>query len=444
MIDNTKIGKYLEQKILEKYKTKINFYKDYIKLKYNCDESSTYFDDYIKNETSRFNQIIHGKKSIQIHDLPIVASLLEMSMEEIISGEPVEHKPITKAEAYALNQKNVPCCTECNYQFKFYNEYSCPICGTTNPYMVKNNKVKILTDSEFKTLEQKYESDDLDNEVLAMTHFLHQKIDTSSGIGCYILAQTYQNNYFTGVFNVEKFLYWAEKGASLGDECCYNLLGEQYLEGSYGMKQDVEKAIFWFEKGMHQNRRCLMNLAKIYLTNPKYKNVKKAENLLWNIISFKAPDSLLYYSSSNTSLSFHLWDRDMDMTDDAYAKLGTIYYEEYKDYNKAFEYFLKAYNDKIDYNSSELNFYLGECYYLGRGTEIDYEKAVFHYSQKFTTDKSDLRLASCYLEGKGVPKDENKAMQMYDELTEDFERRFLTEHIDYIKQIKENINNLKS
>lgn len=75
------IGKHLAKLIDTKYESRRQFVKEYLKL-----ESDDVDDHNITNMSNRLSQILNGNKSIQTYDLPIFSTLLDISIEEILSG----------------------------------------------------------------------------------------------------------------------------------------------------------------------------------------------------------------------------------------------------------------------------------------------------------------------------------------------------------------------
>lgn len=81
-MNNEKIGAYLKELILAKYKNVRQFCIAYIKL-----SGSDWKDDsVIANMQNRMSQIIKGNNAVQIYDLPLFCDLLNVSCEEILSA----------------------------------------------------------------------------------------------------------------------------------------------------------------------------------------------------------------------------------------------------------------------------------------------------------------------------------------------------------------------
>lgn len=78
---NEKIGRYLSNLIEQKYKSKREFCRAYIRVTGEEPNNET-----INNMANRLSQIIKGKKAIQTYDLPIFTELLGVSCEQILSA----------------------------------------------------------------------------------------------------------------------------------------------------------------------------------------------------------------------------------------------------------------------------------------------------------------------------------------------------------------------
>lgn len=81
LADNKKIGLYLKKIITEKYDSQRQFCKQYIEI-----QGIEANNEEIRKMSNRLSQIIKGKKSIQIYDLPHFTKLLDVSCEDILSA----------------------------------------------------------------------------------------------------------------------------------------------------------------------------------------------------------------------------------------------------------------------------------------------------------------------------------------------------------------------
>jgi len=94
------------------------------------------------------------------------------------------------------------------------------------------------------------------------------------------------------------------------------------------------------------------------------------------------------------------------------------YFAEIND-EESFKNFLEVYEKT---GNLEAEFFLGEMYLLGYGTEQDLEKAYKIMSKLFDTDRrAKEKIASMYIDGIYVEQDNNKAFEIYKSLVEDGE-----------------------
>lgn len=93
-IENDKIGLYLKELITSKYPSIRKFCISYVnKINKNKTEEEKIATE-IRQTVNRVSQILNGRKSIQIYDLPIFSDLLGISFEQILSAGKV-FKPIS-------------------------------------------------------------------------------------------------------------------------------------------------------------------------------------------------------------------------------------------------------------------------------------------------------------------------------------------------------------
>lgn len=100
-----------------------------------------------------------------------------------------------------------------------------------------------------------------------------------------------------------------------------------------------------------------------------------------------------------------------DNYEEAAFHLGECYYlgrSVQQDYQKAFEYFNRALNSDKVYSSNIYNskFYLGEMYLLGNGVNFDCQKAKEYFEDIINEKKDDVyyKLALIYLGKYGTYK----------------------------------------
>ena len=134
--NNSKIGKYLDDLISQKYESRRSFCRAYIQA---ADEDLT--NETINNMSNRLAQIVKGNKAIQTYDLPYFCELLGVSCEQILSAgecsvpitnrvtnysiacskDPAEWEAyINRADKLILNSDEY-CMTVLDYALKFEN-----------------------------------------------------------------------------------------------------------------------------------------------------------------------------------------------------------------------------------------------------------------------------------------------------------------------------------
>ena len=171
----------------------------------------------------------------------------------------------------------------------------------------------------------------------------------------------------------------------------------------------------------------LLNLIK-KSCKVNFNNIDSIEDSNLNILRSKAKHNdkyaqqelartLLYanYSDSNNQLEAIYWLR-LSVENgniDAYTDLGDCYYFGLGtdvDYSKA----IKCYKEAADFGNLTAAFDLACCYYDGIGIGKDYGEAVRLYEFAANNNHSDAQysLGLCYHLGKGVNKDETRAIDL--------------------------------
>lgn len=95
--NNEKISKYLSNLIEQKYKSKREFCRAYIRATGEEPNNET-----INNMANRLSQIIKGKKAIQTYDLPYFSELLGISCEQILSAGEFSAPISTRVTNYSI------------------------------------------------------------------------------------------------------------------------------------------------------------------------------------------------------------------------------------------------------------------------------------------------------------------------------------------------------
>lgn len=88
--NNEQIGAYLRKQISSKYKSNREFCREYIQLDTPNLDNELVECEIIKL-ANRLSQILQGKKSIQIYDLPIFSEILKITIDDILSAGEIKH-----------------------------------------------------------------------------------------------------------------------------------------------------------------------------------------------------------------------------------------------------------------------------------------------------------------------------------------------------------------
>lgn len=95
---NEKIGEYLLYQISQKYPSTRQFCKAYLRTEGMAEDDN----DEIRKMENRMSQILNGKKSIQVYDLPIISELLDVTCEQILSAGENSAPKATRVTNYSI------------------------------------------------------------------------------------------------------------------------------------------------------------------------------------------------------------------------------------------------------------------------------------------------------------------------------------------------------
>lgn len=101
--NNEKIGKYLNDLINQKYKSRRAFCEDYI---ITSGEEPT--NEKLTNMSNRLMQIVKGTKAIQTYDLPYFSKLLNISCEQILSAGEYSVPLVNRVTNYSIATSKDP------------------------------------------------------------------------------------------------------------------------------------------------------------------------------------------------------------------------------------------------------------------------------------------------------------------------------------------------
>lgn len=209
----------------------------------------------------------------------------------------------------------------------------------------------------------------------------------------FVISERYHNG--TGTYKQDDYeaIKWCRKSAIQGHNEAQYRLGFYYRMGR-GVKKDLVKAIEWFEKSAAQyNRYAMSELGRLYSDGKSIEPIYERA-IYW----------LEKYLEILPGEVFAL-----RRLGDSYKGLG--------DYEKHFEYYLKA----AEAGDKKAQFKVGMYYRKGEYVEKDLKKS-FEWLQRGSDDKmrlgSKFQLAYAYEMGWGTTKDLKLAKKLYRECEE--------------------------
>lgn len=214
---------------------------------------------------------------------------------------------------------------------------------------------------------------------------------------------------------IEKFVY-LQKQSATNTEAMY-MLANCYYEGD-GCEQNLQKSFECLANAAEKGHlQAMHDLAYCYAKGEGVvKDTGKAECWYKRCIdlgSIRSYSGLttLYIDMGRDSLAFHSAEEGASIDDAmSYLNLGFFYDDGYyceKDQAKACKYFSNA--AELGLPKAQLE--LGQHYMMGRGVEVDYDKAfsLFESSCKYEPN-SCYHLSRCYYYGLGCNKNLDKAL----------------------------------
>ena len=210
-----------------------------------------------------------------------------------------------------------------------------------------------------------------------------------------------QIGFFDNTISFERFIYYLESSAKLGDIESYNLLGEAYsdayrLTTLAGAETDIAKSLYWYKKSADKDDpdgQYSYAMTILEMENPSSEQKLTAINYLKKAANNGDSDAISelvteYYFGKNIKQNYDtalFWAKKLE-NDDSYkwwanAYIGFIYCN--KDDNQtAATYLKKATNVENEAKTSWISVpshtygMLGEMYYLGDGVDQDDGKAL--------------------------------------------------------------------
>lgn len=172
---------------------------------------------------------------------------------------------------------------------------------------------------------------------------------------------------------------WFEELAELGYSKFQVWLGDYYLS-TENENHDLEKSMYWYGRAAEQGD-------------------VDAQLILGHMYSLKDKNMALYWYEKAAEAG-----KSLAIADAAYMNY------ENGDYEKAVYWWKKAENGEPRYKAP---YYLGICYYYGRGIDQDYNKAYSYFKKDSLNSDAMAMIGECYYYGRGVGQNYAEAVKCF-------------------------------
>lgn len=236
------------------------------------------------------------------------------------------------------------------------------------------------------------------------------------------LAGTYLWGYFYNKkCDYEKGVAYLKMAAEQKHPRALRMLGYYHIDGLHSIKRCKKKAFeLMSEAAEYGDNKAIFYLSDFYYYGiGTSKSIKRAVELC-KTAADKGVDEAqysmwLYFLDGKAKLSYEkAYNYLKSAADcglaDACNQIGEIHYEDCE-YDNAFRYF----NTAAKEGNTEGIYNLAECYYYGKGTSQNYEKAVDLYIEAAESKhiQATYSLAWCYDYGQGTKKNDKLAFKWY-------------------------------
>ena len=210
-----------------------------------------------------------------------------------------------------------------------------------------------------------------------------------------------QIRYINNNISFDKYIYYLESSAKLGDIESCKWLGSAYNDGEFklfGKVTDIAKSLYWYKKAADKNDsegQYLYAVTLLQQNNLSSEQKSEAISYLKKAANNGDTDAISelvteYFYGGNVNKNYDttiFWAKKLE-SDWKYkwwanAYIGWVYHDK-KDYSKAIQYFSKAVdidknppaNTMVKNIPTYTRAALGEIYFLGSGIAKDYDKAL--------------------------------------------------------------------
>lgn len=359
------------------------YIKAMIKLCHVCknavyDLFSKHNDDYYEQEGRKWkNKIIETAEQRGIDSLIETASILE---EEYLHEEAMKLYKKAAERGDVSAQYKLADCYYYHYGVKWDDEEGIKRCRETAVKWYTKAAEQGGADAQFSLACCYFDGDGVEEDKKEAIKWYSNSAKQNNAKAMRMLANCYfdgegveQNNY--------EAVKWLKKSAEQGSIDAMLQLSECYFDGEV-VEKDFDEAVMWLRKVAEQDDANAKSYAMLELVE-RYEYGKGVET---------------------NKQEAQKWCNKLEKIaeqEDAHilTRLGTLYYEK-GDYNSAVKWFEKV----VELDEEEAQYYLGLCYFDGKGVEKNIKTAVSLIKQAAKNYNSD---ASDWLEEHGyeLPSD---------------------------------------
>ena len=208
--------------------------------------------------------------------------------------------------------------------------------------------------------------------------------------------------------NIAEGIKWIGKAADQDYALAAYSLAEWYYKGTFGSK-NLTNAIYWYEKAAAQTddftTHAQLQLGRIFAGAANY-----GEAIKWTRKAAEAGDvnaqfllGALYENIGDTQERNDHGLNTVPKFNFPPANFGILLNSPQQDYQEAVKWYRKA----AEADNTDAQYYLGECYYTGKGIPQSYAEAIKWYRKSAEQGNLDaqMRLTGMYSTGIGVPQD---------------------------------------
>ena len=162
------------------------------------------------------------------------------------------------------------------------------------------------------------------------------------------------------------------------------------------------------------------NISEIIIKNEDYSKTQESnlnQTQTVNIMSNSLNDSDEYTKKAeelkNNILGLKKQEQNLVTNNISAKELYKIAKEKYD--LKLFDEIIEPLTKSAEMGNSDAQNLLGDCYYIGRGVKLDYNRAVYWYSKSAGQNNAEAQnnLGDCYFLGDGVEENNQKAFELF-------------------------------